>query len=188
MAPYSKVQNKHLLVHLSFPSDIDVGFKERFKTLVNDFNAQELVAEAAAAKAAADETASKAAAEKAAAKAAAEQASRDAASNEQAAFGAASMSGHQFSQGKFKVLFSDGYQTNHSTQIGLAKVDYSCQAEQGSFNVFLHCSAAGLCCYRGQCLIRQSHCQYASAAEGCQHATGFYCSEKLSRSANNGHN
>jgi len=44
MAPYSKQQNKYLLTRLSFPPDIDVGFKKRFKTLVGSFNGGEQLA------------------------------------------------------------------------------------------------------------------------------------------------
>jgi hypothetical protein len=74
MAPYSKKQNKHLLVHLTYPPDISPEFKERFETAVNEFNKQELAEQAVDEKATADAAAAKVAADAAARKAAARQA------------------------------------------------------------------------------------------------------------------
>jgi hypothetical protein len=135
MAPYSKLQNKHLLVRMSFPPDIDVEFKKHFKTLINNFNSGEIAAEAAEEKVAAEEATKKTAADVAAAKAAAEQASKDAAANNQSTFGAANMSDHRFREGRFKVLCPDDIQISHSIQMGLAKVDYSSAGAHGNFNV-----------------------------------------------------
>jgi hypothetical protein len=135
MAPYSKQQDKHLLMILSFPADIDVQFKEHFKKLINSFDAKELAAEAAATKAAAEEATRKAAADKAAKRAALEQARKAAADNHELTYGAATMSTHQFPEGRFRALLPDTFETNHSAQINLAKVDYSSQGEQGCFTV-----------------------------------------------------
>lgn len=49
MAPYSKQENKHLLVSLAFPPDLSTDFKTRFETLINSYNADELAAEEKAA-------------------------------------------------------------------------------------------------------------------------------------------
>ena len=48
IAPYSKLQNAHLLARLSFPPDVNTGFKEKFESLINLFNKQELANEATA--------------------------------------------------------------------------------------------------------------------------------------------
>lgn len=41
MAPYSRRQNSHLLARVIFPEDGNSAFKERFKTLINAFNASD---------------------------------------------------------------------------------------------------------------------------------------------------
>lgn len=41
MAPYSKRQNSHLFARVIFPEDANSAFKERFKVLINAFNASD---------------------------------------------------------------------------------------------------------------------------------------------------
>jgi hypothetical protein len=134
MAPYSKHDNKHLLVKLTFPPDISVEFKENFKNLVNEFNGQELVAEAAEAKAAADAAAAKAAAEQAE-QAKAAMAAREAANEPSTLSGSSRLSLLTFPEGRFKIKLPDTPATKYATQMGLRMVDYCCPEEHGSYNV-----------------------------------------------------
>ena len=50
MAPYSKLLNKHLLTHLSYPPDTELEFKQHFQKLIDSFGAQELADKGVAAK------------------------------------------------------------------------------------------------------------------------------------------
>ncbi len=48
MAPFSKRQNSHLLAKVIFPQEVPANFKEKFKSLINSFNAADRAAEEAA--------------------------------------------------------------------------------------------------------------------------------------------
>jgi len=135
MAPYSSTQNDHLLVHLSYPPNMDIKFKGRFEKLIDSFNAQDIAAQSASKTAARVAILAHSAAAKAGTQAAALKASQDYEAAYQAAFGAPNMSEHQFSDGVCRIMMPDALQSNNGAELGMAKTTYSAQGVGGNFTL-----------------------------------------------------
>lgn len=126
MAPYSRLQKSHLMVHLIFPPDISIDFKERFKTVVNDFNAHEAPPEPPKVAVAPPEPSQPASP-------AAQQPAPS--SSSPTSFGAARLSKYYFPEGRFRIMLPGSPKTSAAMQAGLRMVDYMYPEIHGTYNV-----------------------------------------------------